>query len=142
MFAGFEPSCRPYFPDEEKRALHWIIGGDTGISSIAIWAVMTGQVEMGAHGVSGFLIHDVPKDAGDFGRCYRLLEFIPEWKERLHEVGNAIPRWQPFVREWKALESLFLKSQDMSTMMDRLWREGRSVETGLRDTLPAPGAGG
>ena len=142
MFAGFEPSCRPYFPDEEKRALHWIIGGDTGISSIAIWAVMTGQVEMGAHGVSGFLIHDVPKDAGDFGRCHRLLEFIPEWKGRLHEVGEVIPRWQPFVREWKAMEDLYLKSRDMSTMMDRLWREGRSVETGLGDTLPAPGAGG
>lgn len=139
---GFEPSGALPLLGEEKRALHWIIGGDTGVSSMAIWAVMMDQVEPGTQGVSEFLVHDVPKDAGDFGRCHRLLEFIPEWKRRLHEVGEAIPRWQPFVREWKAMEDLHLKSRDMSAPLEQLLNEGESIEDRLRDASSTPGTGG
>ncbi|MGB8480705.1 MAG: hypothetical protein WCE63_18005 [Acidobacteriaceae bacterium] len=51
---------------------------------------------------------DVPYDPADFGRCYRLLQLFPAWKPRLDEVAARYPAWRPLVREWSALESLYV----------------------------------
>lgn len=61
----------------EQRALYWSLSGDTGISSEAICAHMTGYVPKRPH---------PPSDASDRGRCIRLLELIPEWLPRLNEM--------------------------------------------------------
>lgn len=70
----------------EKRALFWSLSGDTGISSEALCAHMTGNEVRRTF---------APADASDRGRCIRLLELIPEWIERLPEMvqydaGNVI----------------------------------------------------
>lgn len=65
-----------------KRALTWLMGDDTGISSKALCAHMLG-IE-GARNMP-------PSDAGDRGRCIRLLQLIPEWQPRLDEMAQYKP---------------------------------------------------
>lgn len=63
--------------DVEGRALFWALAGDTGISSEAIAAHMSGYPNARMQ---------PPSDASDRGRCIRLLELIPEWIPRLQEM--------------------------------------------------------
>lgn len=83
--------------------LEWLLGPDTGTSSLTIFAVLSAR--------SGASVpadrRSPPWDPDDFGRCYRLLERIPAWRTRLHEVAAAYPVWAPLVREWPALEALY-----------------------------------
>jgi hypothetical protein len=76
----------------------WIVGRDTGTSSKTIWSVMMG-VEPD--------YQSEPSDPDDFGRCYRLLALIPEWRPRLPEVAAKYPVWSALVREWDALTALY-----------------------------------
>lgn len=64
----------------EQRALFWALSGDTGISSEALAAHMTGNKANARWGMQP------PSDAADRGRCIRLLELIPEWLPRLPEM--------------------------------------------------------
>ena len=81
----------------------WIIGGDTGVSSNTIWAVMMGAVT----GNEPWYTFNVPHDPSDFGRCYRLLVLFPEWRARLNEVVAKFPEWTGMVREWDRLSKLY-----------------------------------
>ncbi len=49
----------------------------------------------------------LPCDAGDFGRCHRLLLKFPEWRARLTEVAAAHSAWAPLVAVWDELTELF-----------------------------------
>lgn len=86
-------------------ANEWIISEDTGISSITIWAVMTGTVAKPQE--CGLGKYDIPHDPGDFGRCYRMLKMFPEWRARINEVGEIFPKWKPIIAIWGELESLW-----------------------------------
>ena len=48
-----------------------------------------------------------PADPDDFGRCYRLLALIPEWRPRLGEVSALFRKWKPLVDHWAELEALY-----------------------------------
>ena len=56
----------------------------------------------------------VPLDADDFGRCYRLLELIPEWKSMLPQVAEEHPNtaWPKLVENWDELTELFLTKEE------------------------------
>lgn len=80
--------------------MEWIVAGDDGVSSRTIWAVMKG--------VSLDVMRtDTPHDPPDFGRCYRLLEIMPEWRARLDKVAQKSSRWRPFVEHWEELEKMY-----------------------------------
>lgn len=81
--------------------LEWLMSGDTGISSKTILSAMTGTKMTGEFGP------DIPRDGGDFGRCYRLLKLFPEWRENLQTVADVYPKWGPLVREWSNLEKAY-----------------------------------
>ena len=98
--------------------LEWLLGRDRGISSETIFGVM---VRIALDCV------DVPHDPADFGRCYRLLERFPEWKQRLQEMAEAWPAWAPFVREWSKMEEIYLR--DLPTgRSDELFEFMRKLE--------------
>jgi hypothetical protein len=82
------------------RASRWIVSGDTGVSSKTIWSVMNNVAPDHA---------DVPHDPSDFGRCFRLLLLVPEWRKRLYQVAFFYPGWAPLVREWDALSALYIE---------------------------------
>jgi len=83
--------------------IEWLLSGDTGISSETILAVMTGS-KMG-----GVFRADHPHDPSDFGRCYRLLNYFPEYKKRLGEVSNRYKKWKPLVDNWNELTALYVE---------------------------------
>lgn len=87
-------------PTNVGAAEEWVGNGDTGTSSLTIWAVLMDR--RSPHGR-----FDVPHDPDDFGRCYRLLQVMPEWRARLPEVAQRVPAWGPFVREWDTLTALY-----------------------------------
>lgn len=80
----------------DNRPLRWIVGRDTGMSSKAIWAHMMGVQE-------GDISQFYPGDASDFGRCIRLLDLMPEWKERLPEMARYGHVWAALVSNWPIL---------------------------------------
>lgn len=94
------------------RAAEWILGPDTGLSSRTIWGVLVGAEAIDRP--------DIPYDPSDFGRCYRLLEVIPEWRSRLSEVADRFPAWRMFIAQWEAMELLW-KEESPSGNCPRLY---------------------
>jgi hypothetical protein len=96
-----------------EAALQWRAGRDTGTSSETIWAVMLGVTPT---------YPDVPYDPDDFGRCYRLLEAVPEWRDRLHLVADAYPKsaWPKLVDAWSELETMW-RAVGYAKKHDRTW---------------------
>jgi hypothetical protein len=97
-----------------EKALAWIVGNDTGMSSKALWAVMMGQKSDRSH----------PHDPADLGRCLRLLEAVPEWKPRLSEMAAVSNYWAALVANWAELERLMREE----TGMKRDW-QGKATKT-------------
>jgi hypothetical protein len=92
----------------DSREFQWFSGGDTGLSSKAIFGVMIGHP----------LERSYPIDWDDFGRCYRLLELFPEWRPRMHEVSERFPEWKPIVDRWELLSKTYAdkKHRDFNFM--------------------------
>lgn len=87
--------------DSERRLSYWSNGPDTGISSGVIFEVLSGrQINFPPESTP-------PRDADDFGRCHRLLELFPGWRERMPEVAARYPGWATLIERWTELTSLF-----------------------------------
>lgn len=114
----------------EKRAINWIVGDDTGISSKTMWAVLMGA-DLNTQDRFRF---SPPHDPSDFRRCHLLLVAVPEWLERLSEVAAAFPIWGPLVRDWDKLTALYLRdrekdgSPELYRLMKTLLNEGRIAD--------------
>ena len=89
------------------RHEQWIVNGEVGTSSKAIWAVMMGAV---IKNDSSWWNYDIPHDPDDFSRCWKLLVLFPEWRRRLPEVAEMFPKWIPFVEEWDKLTTMYEKN--------------------------------
>ncbi len=87
--------------DTNEKIIRWFLSGDTGRSSIAIVSQMTGIQQSGRGS-------DYPRDAGDFGRCHRLLEAVPEFRARIEEMAQRSPQWAELVKRWDTLAQLYL----------------------------------
>lgn len=90
--------------DAIKRIALWALSGTTGVSASTIASVALGMKEGGR---SSF---DCPHDAGDFGRCLRLLENVPELRAYLPAVIEVCPQWAPLVPIWDELTLLYAES--------------------------------
>lgn len=110
-----------------ERANAWIVGSDSGMSSKAIWAHM-----MGVKPRDGWC-H--PHDPADFGRCARLLELMPEWRDRLPEMVELSQEWRALVARWDEIHA----SMDREVGVD--WSKGRSapITYGLMRDILYPG---
>lgn len=88
-------------PTIEKRVIAWLLSEDTGASSMTICAHMVGEP------------HDCawPSDAGDLGRCLRLLDLIPEWKPRIKEMATHGPGWAGLCEAWDDIVELYHKDR-------------------------------
>lgn len=80
-----------------ERAEKWIKGSDKGMSSKTLWAVMMGERPDR---------HAYPSDGSDLGRCMRLLDLIPEWRQRMSKMAEVSEYWAALVAEWPKLEAL------------------------------------
>lgn len=85
-----------------KRALNWVCSGETGMSSKAMWAYFMGV----NNGSAAY-----PHDPDDFSRCRKLLEWVPEWKPRIFELGQLSPIWYRLVLNWDKLNEMFEENE-------------------------------
>lgn len=85
--------------DTKDKLIKWFLQGETGVSSEAIVAQMIGiNTET--------LWDDHPHDNGDFGRCYRLLKEIPEFRAKIAMMRERSEQWAALVNCWDELELL------------------------------------
>jgi len=96
----------------EMRAIRWLCGDDTGLSSKAILNHM-----MGARDAD----QSYPLDPSDLGRCLRMLRLFPEFKGRMVEMARYGPAWESLSKKWQELELLMINEVGID------WSKGRSA---------------
>lgn len=97
---------------QEERAELWILFGDVGQSSKAIWGVMK-QVQF-------MQIKNYPRDVADLSRCMALLEAVPEWKVRMPEMAKLSPVWKLLSDHWAELTRVFMEEEG-GKRMPKTW---------------------
>lgn len=85
-----------------EKALWWIANGHVGMSSKTMWNHFMGNKD--------FEINH-PYDPDDFSRCYKLLEAVPEWKERILELGLLSIPWKNLSENWEKLTEMYEKNK-------------------------------
>lgn len=111
---------------EIERAAEWLLSDDTGMSSKALCARMMG----GKPKMDGF---NYPSDPSDFGRCYRLLKLIPEWRARLHEMSDCGPYWKALVEQWDAIEASYLAETAVGPHAEKTYKLMKSILDPIED---------
>jgi len=81
-----------------EKAIQWIASGNIGARSMTMWNCLIGNTNFG---------RSSPSDPGDFGRCYRLLEFVPEWKSEIYKLKSLSKRWSVLIDNWDELTKMY-----------------------------------
>jgi hypothetical protein len=129
------------FAEPQKRApagmglAAWLASDDTGLSSrvmarrlaplagLAVRIPQAARADSAAH----------PHDPGDFGRCLRLLEAVPELRPHLPAMAGVSPIWAALVGAWGELEALYREELPAGTA-PRTYRRMRE----LIEAAPTP----
>ncbi len=113
-FNDLHMDCKPVWkqpePDMstsvEDRKTFWLSHGEKGMSSEAMFSVLSGTKTLFGRG----LRH--PCDPSDFRRCYQLLQTIPEWRAELHKMKAVSGVWSKLVDNWSKLEEMLLEQME------------------------------
>lgn len=97
----------------EERAVAWIRDGRVGMSSRAIHDHM-----LGLKAKEGY---SYPHDPDDLNRCLLLLDLIPEWKSRMHEMAQRGKQWAGLAARWDEITQCFLDEVGLD------WSKGRNL---------------
>lgn len=82
-----------------QKAVEWLVGGDTGISSKTMCAALFGVPPKDS---------DMPHDSSDFGRCLRFIRFMPDGtKDIVFEKLSDKPEWVEIGNRWDELVELY-----------------------------------
>ena len=77
------------FSEKSKMMIcDWFINGETGVSSKAIASLFL-EVR------NTDMCH--PWDPADFGRCVKLLRWVPEIREHMDKIAKISPPWRNMV---------------------------------------------
>ena len=106
----------------QKRAMWWLEKGEHGISSRAMWNCFMGRDKCDQWGDWG------PSDPSDFKRCHKLLEAVPEWKERLQELKKLSLYWSNLVDNWDRLNE-YLEDQLKTGKKNGMYEFMKSLST-------------
>lgn len=107
-----------------RRANLWVLDGSTGLSSLCIWGHMTGTR------TEGHTTH-YPNDLADFNRCLLLLEIMPEWRERMHEMKAHGPFWSALADVWEELTHLFLEDHGLNWLKKDPQKRAKESRAGI-----------
>lgn len=83
-----------------QRIGWWNSRGERGVSSNTIFSAI-GYWSLPQQ------MDGIPYDPSDFRRCRQLFDLLPEWKSEMGKISKEFPYWEPFVREWSALNELY-----------------------------------
>lgn len=87
------------------KMLEWALGRDTGASSKTMLRAALRPLKGG----------DIPHDPSDFGRCYRLIQTVPELRLYFPQMVTNCPRLTPYINEWDELSRLYELGQASGT---------------------------
>lgn len=104
-------------PDIKDRIIDWLLNGDTGASSRAIVEQMLNPKP------GSYLNH--PRDYGDFDRCIKLLELLPEFAERIDEMSAVSPEWAAIVAHWDYLTESYRRKESLQDRIREILEEIR-----------------
>lgn len=94
-----EPKPAPV-ADMAKNIAWWIENGEHGQSSKTMLWQMANIV------IDNKMTKAHPSDPSDLFRCYKLLEAVPQLKERLHMMDAVSPVWKNLIKNWDKLTEL------------------------------------
>lgn len=104
-FIDKHKACTPGWKEPNPATPEeWLAGRDTGASSRTLCSALLGRNYLSPRA------YDAPHDPDDFGRCYRFVNLFPHFRDRIHEVVNLCPEWEPFIREWDKLVVMYESS--------------------------------
>ncbi len=89
----------------DESFLNWLAHGERGDSSNAIATKLSGTNCMFYSFGRVRLPH--PSDPADFKRCMKLLNQVPEFRERLSEMKDVSEVWSALVDNWNEFERLY-----------------------------------
>lgn len=111
IFNTQHKNCKPGGFEEPKpnmdegtlsRANWWMANGHIGMSSKTMWSHFMG--------VKGFPVNH-PYDPDDFSRCYKLLQTVPEWKDRVSELAILSEEWEGLAENWNKLTEMYEENE-------------------------------
>lgn len=102
---------------EYRRLIEWALGDSTGMSAKCIARHMVGLPTDGSY----------PHDGGDFGRCEKLLDACPEFRERLPEMAKVNPYWAALVPRWGEIRAASDKYELIKSITLPVEKQDRSV---------------
>ena len=82
-------------PELGEDARRWIAIGQHGISSLALFHAIT----------YGEPLKDeaTPRDMADFGRCERMPQAVPSFREQMAGLGKVEPVWARLIAAWESI---------------------------------------
>jgi len=86
--------------DTQAKAMFWLQHGERGMSSETMWhCCMGNRVERVSY----------PYDPDDFSRCYKLLQCVPEWKDKkyMQRIASLCPEWKNLIDNWDKLTDMY-----------------------------------
>lgn len=100
-----------------QKALEWVVGDDTGVSSKTMFAALMGVEKH-------LKMRDIPCDGSDFGRCYRFYKYAELTKEDLIAIKTAVPFFEPIIENWDKLCEMYNHDfKNIYSYMRTLWAE-------------------
>lgn len=91
-----------------EQIAKWALSGTTGASAETMARHLMGMTTEG----------DYPHDGGDFGRCERLLEAVPEFRDRLPEMAQVNAYWAALVENWDDIRQADDKYAKIRSVVD------------------------
>lgn len=117
QFAKDHENCKPTWVEptnevmnktEEFCANWWAENGEHGISSKTMFNHLSKELHVRSLPLSH---KSHPSDPDDFKRCHKLLQAVPQWKEKLHLMKTVSPVWSNLVDNWDKLTEMFEKNE-------------------------------
>lgn len=102
--------------ETEKKVLNWLENGRVGLSSATMCAHLFPNL-INHHrfkdmkDYEGNIEINWPHDTGDFNRCLKFFEYVPEAKNRIEELRCISKEWNNLIDNWNMIES-FIKKED------------------------------
>lgn len=88
----------------KDNLLKWIIGDNTGVSSITMW---TAIMDVDISNITPRYRFDIPYDSGDFSRCLNLYNECELTKDDLAKVSAMFPKWKGIIEKWDILTEMY-----------------------------------
>ena len=104
--------------------LKWLANGERGLSSETIATKLSGLDCMGFDGQKHYGFH--PIDPDDFRRCMKLLDQVPEFRERLYEMKDVSEVWSRLVDNWDEFEKLYYEECE-TVRCPKLWDRMKEI---------------